>query len=234
MGDYKKFIETNFPNSGLNNNSSLETLYKRICENNALTDVLGKYILNFISEHPEIKPEFVFYNNYAAYTNKLLLYLPLGDYSSIHFCLRSSIEQILKFLYSCYFSHDFNHIKKTSFRFLKENFRELNTIPEPCKKSIELLLKYYGSFSNAVHLKVKDTMEITFLEDMIKSTDINLSRINDWLIDIINSYQIIICYKFQIKQEDLSTSDIIRLRNNTSKKRFSNILSQMYKSSSLP
>lgn len=234
MENYKKFIETNFPNSGLSNNPSLETLYKRICENNVLTDVLSKYILNSIDEHPELKPELIFFYNYVAYANKLLLYLPLGDFSSIHFCLRSSIEQMLKFLYSCYFSHDFNHIKKTSFRYLKENFRDLNTIPEPCKKSIDLLLKYYGSFSNAVHLKVKDTMQITFLEDMIKSTDINLSKINDWLIDIINSYQIIICDKFQIKQEDLSTSDIIRLRNNTSKKRFSNILSQMYKPSLLP
>lgn len=55
--------------------------------------------------------------------NKILIYLPLNDNIGIFSCMRYSIEQFLKFIYSIYLNDSVEIINKKGYRHIKERIK---------------------------------------------------------------------------------------------------------------
>lgn len=218
--EYKDFIRKYFPYSSIYDDCNIGLLYSRVCENNLVTDIYEKYI----SDNEAISCHLIFLQRYKKHFNKLLLYIPLNDVFGINFCMRSAIENLLKFFYSIYFDDESDDVSKLSFRHIKEKFNKLETKIFMDKRKLNTIFNYYGKFSNSIHSKVdKEQSELEYIESIIKTKDINLNNLDCKLLKILDIYEILICNIFQFNYKTFSVGETVRLKNNLSPKRFQKI-----------
>ena len=98
MSEYLKFMEKYFPYSSKIPNE--DKIYQLVCENNLMVGIIlsnmdaSRFYLN--------EEKLIFYRRYRDGVNKILIYIPLNDEIGIYACMRYSIEQLLKFIYSIY------------------------------------------------------------------------------------------------------------------------------------
>lgn len=227
--EYKEFIKKYFPYSGVINDESIELIYSRICENNLLTDIYEKYINN--EEYNNgISCYLIFLLRYKNHLNKLLIYIALNDYAGVNFCIRTAIENLLKFLYSIYFNKSFKTVNTTSFRHLKEDLNSLQTELFIDTGKLNILFTYYGDFSNSIHDKVESYQsELEYMENIIQSNAFKLNELDGKLVKVLNNYGALICNIFKFSEETFSSSEILRLKNTLSVKRFEKIKQFLYK-----
>lgn len=228
MSEYKEFIKKHFPHSGMINDRHLELIYSRICENNLVTDIYEKYIRN--EEHnSSISCHLLFLQRYKNQFNKILLYIPLNDISSVNFCMRVTIENLLKFLYSVYFNKELQDINILSFRHIKEDLNSLETELFINKDKINILTNFYGVFSNLVHEKInKNQSQLRYLENIIEEGELNLGELDDRLLKTLNAYEELLFNIFKISEKTLSASEILRLKNTLSTKRLEKVRQHFY------
>jgi hypothetical protein len=227
--EYLGFIKKHFPNSGIITNECTAIIYSRICENNLITDIYCKYIDNFIN-NSNVSPYKVFLKRYKNQLNKLLLYLPLYDFSCINFCMRASIENLLKFIYSIYFNKELEVINRCSFRHIREDLNSVETQLYFNKNIIGNLIKSYGEFSNSIHDKSKhEIYEIEFIENIIQNGTYDISNLDKKILNMLNCYENLMPNVFQVKEEELSAAERVRLKNSLSSKRFEKIIKSFYK-----
>lgn len=227
--EYKEFIKKYFPYSGAINDESIELIYSRICENNLVTDIYDKYISN--EEYNNgISCYLIFLQRYKNHFNKLLLYIALNDYSGVNFCIRTAIENLLKFLYSIYFNKKFQTVNTTSFRHLKEELNSLETELFIDTGKLNILFTYYGDFSNSIHDKLESYQsELEYMESIIQSNAFKFNELDGKLIKILNNYELLISNIFKFSEKTFSSSEMIRLKNALSVKRFNKIKEFLYK-----
>lgn len=225
--EYNEFIKKHFPYSSCNENESIELLYARVCENNLVTEVYEKYIL---AEECGINYHFIFLQKYRNQLNKLLLYLPLNEPSGINFCMRATIENLIKFLYSIYFRVDLQSVTRCKFRHIREGLSGVETESYIDKVKMNILFNFYGNFSNSIHDKVEDQeFQLEYMESIIETCAFGLVELEAKVVTMLNIYESLICNIFEIKEETLSSSDILRLKKSLSSNRFKKVVNNLYK-----
>ncbi|WP_027625745.1 hypothetical protein [Clostridium lundense] len=226
--EYKNFIKKYFPYSGVINNPNAELLYFRICENNIITEIYEKYITSENQEQ-NIACHLEFLQRYRIQFNNLLLYIPISEPNGINFCMRATIENLLKFLYSIYTDDDLKSITVCKFRDIKERLNKLETELFINKDKINNLVSYYGKFSNSIHDKnCNNKTQLEYMESIIQSNQLDLLGLNNNLLNILNVYETLISNIFRISEKTLSVSDMIRLRNTLTTKRFEKVKKHLY------
>lgn len=229
VSPYKEFIKKHFPYSCSFNDENIDLIYLRICENNLVTDIFEKYIINE-DYNNGINCNIEFLKGYKVQFNKLLLYLPLNEPSGINFCMRAAIENILKFLYSIYFDEKPQNIMRCKFRDIKERLNNAETQLFIDKEKLNILFDYYGKFSNSIHDKIdkEGDSQLEYMESIIEYGELNLRELDARLFKVLNIYEVFICNIFKIDEKTLSTSEIIRLKNSFSSNRFQKIKDNLY------
>lgn len=221
---YEKFIEDFFPKSFVKESKFKDLIYNRVCENNVISDIYIKYI-----REQNISCQNVFLIKYKEQFNKILLYVAVNEESSIEFCVRATIEYLLKFIYSLYFNKKLEIINRTSFRNLKDDIKTIDFHgKEDIYDSINKLFGFYGRYSNSIHGKGNThNSGIEYIEDIIQSDHYDLNSLDKTLINILDEYQIIMNSILNIKDNPLSSSELIRIKNTVNSKRYESIIDRI-------
>lgn len=224
--EYKEFIERNFPNSGVIENKFINSIYLRVCENNLITNIFQKYILK--NNPTNMHYELLFLKRYQIQFNKILLYMPLNEYSGISFCVRSMLEYLLKFIYSIYINKSKDIINRCSFRHMKEDLNKLELDLEKEKEKLNILFNYYGKYSNLIHDKENEyNYDMEYMEGIITNNSLDLEALNVDLINILNIYETLISYIFEINNDTLALAEKIVLKNTIKIKRYNKIIDNL-------
>lgn len=217
--NYKKFIREFFPMSYVINDSNINLIYKRVCENNVITEIYEKCIeLNNTQCHIS------FLKQYRLQFNKLLIYIALNEETGINFCIRSTIEYLLKFIYSLYFDNTVDNINKISFRNIKDDFKDFyDTKLNINENELKKLLTYYGKYSNSIHGKEDDDGSLEYMGEIIKSKHYDFNKLDETLQQILDSYEIIMKEIFDFDEYPIASTELFRIKNSVSNKRFRKI-----------
>lgn len=211
--EYKDFLKMYIPKSYFIN-SMTKNIYSRITENLVVTEIFKNYI-----NECELECYIEFLENYKNKYNKLLLYLGINDYESVTYCIRSLIENLLKFIYSIYIIELKENIEMFSYRNIKDELIEFSKNGlEINMELISKLFSIYGEYSKVIHGKENTKVSIEYIVDIIENKNDKLNNIDQILLKIINIYEDIMIDILKI--EYLSTSDLINLKKMLSKKRF--------------
>ncbi len=218
--EYKEFVDKYFPFSKYHHLYS--DVYSIICKNNILTDIYLKY-----SDIKDTHECILFLQRYKWGLNKILLYLPINDGIGINGCMRYSIEQLLKFLYSICFNHSIDKINKTSYRHIKDDLKTRNSSIRVRNESLECLYTYYAKYSNDVHDKNANNQEIGFLETIIKNESRFIKHVHADLINLTKQFDAIMIYLFNITANNLSLAETHQLQRILRAKQYNTLISLM-------
>lgn len=224
--EYEEFINKYFPFSTYH--SLYTDVYKIICKNNILTDIYLKY-----SDIGEDHESILFLHRYKWGLNKILLYLPVNDGIGINGCIRYSIEQLLKFIYSICFNYSIDKINKTSYRHIKDDLKTRTSTIRIKTENLECLYVYYAKYSNDVHDKNTSNQEIDFLEMILKSDSKFINQVHADLINITKQFDTIMIYLFNIRTNNLSLAETHQLQRILSAKQYSKLISLMEKNNEI-
>lgn len=220
MNEYKEFIKKYFPQA--DTPDWIQEIYNLVCENNIMCSVIKNHLI--LDKEILSADKLTYYIRYQNGLNKLLMYIPLNDDIGIYACMRYTIEQILKFIYSIYFDYNVEKINKTSYRNIKEDIKKSNLISFSIKFKIEKIYPYYAKYSNCIHDKRVDyDKELLSLGDILKEDNGFYEVVNDLRQIINDSYDIIFCI-FNISYDSLSLSERIKTRNINPTKRRGKVL----------
>lgn len=227
--DYKKFLEKNFPETGVLNNDNIYNIYARICENNLSIDIFIENILSKLGENESCIRSLM--KRYRDQVNRLLIIIPINDIYSLNFYMRVIVENLLKVVYALNFDKKLKEISNLKFRDVKDALMSLKEIHPRYKQSIECICSLYAQYSNLLHNKDNRGSEIEVMERIIKSNEIDLKKIDKDLIAILKSYQIIISHHFEIQEKSMTTAQKIRIVKNLSNSRGNQFKSNLFKKS---
>lgn len=214
VDEYRKFLMDYMPKTSFLNYGNTKMVYARVTENVLVTEIFKNQIND---KQTDCYLEFL--EEYKNQFNKSLLYIGINDYSSLEYCVRRTIENLLKFIYSIYIIEPLEYILGLSFRHLKEDLIEFsNSGLQMDIKSIIKLCDIYGRFSNGIHGKNNPKISIEYVMDIIEVEDNRLKEIDNTLLNILNIYEEIIGSILEI--EFLSTSELFMLKRNLSNNRF--------------
>lgn len=214
MSEYLKFMEKYFPYSLKIPNE--DKIYQLVCENNLMVGIIlsnmdaSRFYLN--------EEKLIFYRRYRDGVNKILIYIPLNDEIGIYACMRYSIEQLLKFIYSIYFEKNIADISRTSYRYIKEDIKKNRNIDTDIKECLLKLYTYYANYSNDLHDKeVTCNKELDFLGNIIQSENEFADGVEKDLRNILILSYKIMCHVFDIKYNLLNVSERSSLESLKSK-----------------
>lgn len=226
MSEYLKFMEKYFPYSSKIPNE--DKIYQLVCENNLMVGIIlsnmdaSRFYLN--------EEKLIFYRRYRDGVNKILIYIPLNDEIGIYACMRYSIEQLLKFIYSIYFEKDIIDINRTSYRYIKGDIKNNDNIDTYIKQHLMKLYTYYANYSNDLHDKeVTCNKELDFLGNIIQSENEFAYDIEKDLKEILTLSYEILCHLFDIKYDLLNISERLSLAHLNSRGRKRKIYSILKK-----
>lgn len=221
FNEYTKFLKQYIPKSNFIHNNKTKEIYLRVVENVIVTEIFKNYFNEY-----GIECYMDFLDIYKNKYNKILLYLGINDYDSVTYCIRSLIENLLKFIYSIYIIESKENIEKLSYRNMKNELIEFSQNGLEIKLDvINKLFSIYGEYSNAIHGKKNNKVSLEYIIDIIENENENLSNIEIVLLDILNIYEDIMINILSI--EYLSTSDLITLKKSLSKKRFNTLTNKI-------
>lgn len=222
MTEYEEFIDKYFPKT--QKNFLYNDIYRIVCKNNVLFDIYFKY-----SNIKKDTNEEFFLKRYMWGINKILLYIPLNDGIGINACIRYSVEQLLKFLYSVCFEKTINKINKTSYRHIKEEMLLRESSFRIEQESLEYLYTYYAKYSNDVHDKVNFFKEITFLEEILNDKNTFIKQVYNDVTNITKQFDIIMIHLYQISIDKLTLGEKHRVQRLLSHKQYERVFSLMEK-----
>lgn len=226
MNEYSKFLKKFFPLSAEIPNGN--TIYQFVCENNLISEIILSYM--DVNKFYMSKEKLIFYRRYRDGVNKLLIYIPLNDEIGIYACMRYSIEQLLKFIYSIYFEKDIINISRTSYRHIKGDIKNNDNIDAYIKQHLIKLYTYYANYSNDLHDKeVTCDRELDFLGNIIQSENEFVYDIEKDLKEILTLSYEILCHLFDIKYDLLNISERLSLAHLNSRGRKRKIYSILKK-----
>lgn len=226
MNEYSKFLKKFFPLSSEIPNGN--TIYQFVCENNLISEIILSYM--DVNKFYMSKEKLIFYRRYRDGVNKLLIYIPLNDEIGIYTCMRYSIEQLLKFIYSIYFEKDIIDINRTSYRYIKGDIKNNDNIDTYIKQHLMKLYTYYANYSNDLHDKeVTCNKELDFLGNIIQSENEFAYDIEKDLKEILTLSYEILCHLFDIKYDLLNISERLSLAHLNSRGRKRKIYSILKK-----
>jgi hypothetical protein len=224
--EYKEFVDKYFPFSKYH--TLYNDVYNIICKNNILTDIYLKY------SNIEINQEnILFLQRYKWGLNKILIYLPVNDGIGINGCMRYSIEQLLKFLYSICFNYSADKINKTSYRHIKDDLKLRNNSIRVKNENLEYIYTYYAKYSNDVHDKNTNNQGIGFLETILKNDSKFINQVHTDLINLTKQFDAIMIYLFNITLNNLSLAETHQLQRILSAKQYSKLISLMEKNNKI-
>lgn len=221
MSEYRDFLVKYFPLS--NKMEKEDRIYNLVCENNVISEMFLKYI----NYHPNNinQEKTIYYKRFRDGINKLLIYLPINEGIGIYACMRYSVEQFLKFIYSIYFTESIDRINRTSYRHIKDDIRGNINITTDIRLNIEKLYTYYAKYSNDVHDKnVIYDKELTFLADTLKGENEFSKFVEKDLSNILLIVYEIMCKIFDISYNCLNVSERLQIAKLALKKRRVKIL----------
>lgn len=147
---------------------------------------------------------------------KILIYLPLNDSIGIYACMRYSIEQFIKFIYSIYFEKEIDKINKTSYRFIKDDINGNTLIQDKLKSELRKIYTYYAKYSNDIHnKKIIYDDNLNFLGDILTMQNNFCKDIDTDLSTILLITYTIIKEIFNIHYEDFCASERSQFQNLT-------------------
>lgn len=209
MDKYELFLEKYFPYLKITGNQmQFKELHSLVCRNNFMTDIYIKYI--DIKQCYLNDEKMIFLKRYKIQLNKLLIYIPLNDSIGINGCIRSCIEQLIKFVYAIYVDEDTSKINITKYRILKEKLLDAEIEIETTE--LNKLFSYYGSYSNEIHDKgtcLND--ELIYLKDLLVGENIYIKNINKDIRNIITIYEDIMIKVFGISERHLASFERMQL-----------------------
>ncbi|CDI49205.1 hypothetical protein [Clostridium tetani] len=210
MSNFNEFLQEFFPRHPSKKSRNLEEIYKKICENNMLTDIF----INKINTE-DVNDKKIFLSLYRNKFVKVLLYIGLNDIDSINYCIRSSVEYLLKFLFSVQNNSEVGIANKTSYRYLKESLKDINKeIYCDMHKDIDPLISAYGNFSNKLHGKdIKINNETKYLQEILTQESIPYKKLCESICEIVDCYEIIMIKILKLNITKLSASEIFRITN---------------------
>lgn len=220
---YENFVKKFFPYSKIH--SDMELLYKYVCTNNVLTEIYMKYL----NPHANcLEPtKLIYLEKYTEGINKLLVYIPLNDNIGVNASMRYIIEQLLKFLYSIYTRDKVEKINITNYRHIKDYFKLNAGTINIDSALLNKIYNYYAKYSNDLHEKSLNA------EDKLLCLQKLLTRDNNYIDKVIKDLKeiIVLCNKiiiriFNIKLENLSVAERLRLKSVLSNKMYKEIITQ--------
>lgn len=222
--EYREFIKKHFPYSSVVKESQIENIYKRVCENNIITNTFEINIDNFNKEVSD-----VFLSRYLYFFNKLLLQVPTNDIDSINYYIRSISENLLKFIYAINSDKEFKYINTISFRHLNEELKPL-VCRSNYKVEVDLLFDIYGKNSNLLHKKTSTEKQcLNYIENIITENVIDIKSLDKKLIQIINIYEKVVSNHFEFKQKDMDSKSCISLKRILTTSRYKVLVNNLYK-----
>lgn len=217
VDEYRNFLNEHIPKSNIINTDKTNYVYTRVVENLLVTEIFK----NCIGEC-EIECYLDFLEDYKNQFNKILLYIGINDYNSVTYCIRSLIENLLKFIYSIYIVESKENISKLSFRNIKDDLNEF--YQSGLEINLELIMKLcdiYGKYSNVIHGKSSNQASIQYIVEIIEKENKQLNDIDKILLNIVDIYEDIMSEILCI--EYLSTNDLLTLRKSISSNRFNKL-----------
>ena len=207
---YVSFVKKYFPYSYVNGDTeNLKLIFYRVHEASVITDIFIRNI--------SLTNELEFLELFKRNFEKLLITVPLNDPQVIYYNIRIIIENFIKFLYSTFNDLENDVIKRTRYRLIKEDLLSRDVDHE----SLNVFLSYYANYSNYIHDKSECYInEMYYVESIITSKTYDFNFFVEALTKMLNSYYKLICSKFNINENSLSTSDRLRLQSNLTSKRY--------------
>lgn len=220
---YLKFLEENIPNSNFIKTQKTTNVYSRVVENILVTEIFKVHL-----EKNNVECYLGFYEKYEEQFKRILLYIGINDYNSVAFCIRSLIENLLRFIYSMYIRDSEKNISNISFRNMKEQLSEFNKFGlEMNIDNIMKLCSIYARYSNDIHGKTKLKSSVEYIEGIIQEENIELRNIDSELTNILNIYEELFIEILEIK--NLSTNELISLKKSLSNNRFKKLYEKFYR-----
>ncbi|WP_085829411.1 hypothetical protein [Clostridium massiliodielmoense] len=221
MSNFNKFLQKFFEYHPYKKSKTLEKIYKKICENNVLTDLF----LNKIQQE-NIVDEKILLDLYRNKLTKILLYIGLNDIDSINYCIRSSVEYLLKFLFCIQNKLDIYSANNTSYRYLSESLKDVSKeLYVNMKEDIIPLLGIYGNFSNKLHGKnINKNNEIQYLEDILTTKSIDYVKLLNSIIIIIDTYETILVKMLKLNIKNLSSNEVFKITDFWDKDKINRLL----------
>lgn len=225
MSEFIRFLEKYFPEVDMPSFHG-DKLYYLVCESNIMARIYLKY-MDF-DDLGVSSDRLTYYVRFRDGVNKLLMYTPINDGIGIYACMRYSIEQFLKFIYSLYFPNDISKINTTSYRHIKEDFKNSKSLQQYVRERIEKIYSYYAKYSNDIHDKtVVYDKELEFIGDVIKGKNDFVREIENDLSNFLFITYEIINEIFKIEYIDLNIAEKMSIVKIGSKKRKNRILKIM-------
>lgn len=218
---YYDFIQKYFPNSGASD--KIEILYRKIEEINTLYEIFQNHT-NFANSYLN-EDKIIYLKRHIVGLNRLLIYVPLNDDIGIDACMRYSVEQFLKFLYGIYFDKDINKINKTSFRNIKDDFKELTNLDARVSECLTTIYNLYGKYSNNIHKNCAlDEDRFKYLSEILTSETGYAYKIQEDIDKIFSFFATVMASIFEIKMEGLSSSERLRLYSGLKRKKYNYVI----------
>ncbi|MGW8958942.1 hypothetical protein [Paenibacillus sp. NPDC055715] len=220
---YKEFLEENFPTTvWLSKSKRLSIVHS--LHSAAFDNLLIHEIFNdWITEHKS-KCHTQFLNDFKEYINSVLIATPVNHVGFIGYLIRSSVESVLKLLYS--FSYpciDKDVISRTAFRNLKGElksaYKQKDTL---IKDKLSQLFNLYGKYSKEIHAHL--TNNENSLGTINYYTNNYFEKINTSVkdtINLINLFIELVCETLDFKFSEITRSSLIRLEKKLDPSRLS-------------
>ena len=225
--EYRSFLKENFPNTSIIQNDCAYNIYSRVCENNLTTDIFIENIKCRLGDKEQCVNSLI--NRYREQFNRLLIIIPLNDIYSSSFYMRVISENLLKLTYALNFNDSLENISNLRFRDLNEELNKLKEINPKYREAIKNVFSLYGRYSNFLHNKNNNGSEIEIMEQIIKSNEVDLKKIDNDLMSILKSYQVIISNHFEIEECLLTTAQKIRVNKRLSRARANKFKENLFK-----
>lgn len=213
---YNSFIESNFPLSTYNSSENIESKKSYYANINKLIEVVIIYKETKIFSEISL----LILEEIRILLNKMLLYMPLNDSFILSAIIRALTEAHIKLLISLV-ELDVTEDKMRNLRF--SNMKVIidnNQFFQKYTREIEIAYAIFNDHSQIIHNKHKSLQNISFLDEQISHTTIDVNKYtrivsNLWKLEFNITLELV-----GAKNQDFSLAHKTKLKTYLSKKEF--------------
>lgn len=208
--DYQRFVNTYFPNSGLNENIQfLKKNIKSVFKCLYLIEILKDSVKSEVS-----KAQYQIILDSEPIFLRLLYILPAQDKYYVSLGFRATAENILRIcLLSDSEDETIENARNSQYRFLWSSIKEKKVYTDH-KLTLDKINDIFGKSSNIIHNKVPETEIINYLEEFMSgTTSYSINDMNNRLSTITTAFFDIVFSVYPLSYTFLSSHSTRVLRD---------------------